>query len=272
MRLFVSTLLLSLCCALTASASEPIRIGISLGLTGRHAAISGLHAKSFRLWEQDINKRGGIIGRPVKLSITDNRSDPARARMDVERMINEERVDLIFPPYSSELTEAILPVTEKAGFPIIASGASGDRLWDRNYKGFFGLYSLASKHVTGFLEMLTRDNFQNAAVIHADDSFSVGIANGTRQWANNFGIKITMFHRFKKGKADFNRIAAALKQAQPEAVILCAYFDESVEMRQALKRVGWYPRRFWRQASTSTFRPVSALWLGWTRSSRPPAA
>jgi len=98
MRLFVSTLLLSLCCALTASASEPIRIGISLGLTGRHAEISGLQAKSFRLWEQDVNKRGGIIGRPVKLSITDNRSDPVRARMDVERMINEERVDLIFPP------------------------------------------------------------------------------------------------------------------------------------------------------------------------------
>jgi len=226
------------------SASEPIKIGVSLGLTGKYSEMSDMQMKGFKLWEKDVNSRGGLLGRKVQLIIYDDKSEPKDAKSLYEYLILKDRVDLVFGPYSSEITEAILPVTEEYGYPVIASGASADRLWQKGYEGVFGIYAPASRYATGFLEMLVMNNLNNIAILHAHDSFSKDIADGTKKWAERFGLKVVLFQGFNKGIQNLDNIARKAKASNPQVLIVCGHFEEAVRMRLSLKKIGWYPKAY----------------------------
>lgn len=246
LNLLVLLIIFLPCLLLTpAKASDPIKIGLTLGLTGKYSEMSNMQMKGFRLWEDDINSRGGILGRKVKLFIYDDRSEPLTARSLYEHLIIKDRVDLVFGPYSSEITEAVLPVTEKYGYPVLASGASSDRLWQKGYKYVFGVYTPASKYVVGFLEMIVMNGFKDIAIVHADDLFSKDIAGGAKKWASRFGLNVLLFEGFKKGTKKLDSIALKVKASNAQALIVCGHLDEAVNMKIAIKNTGWHPRAYY---------------------------
>jgi branched-chain amino acid transport system substrate-binding protein len=245
---FTKTLLISFLLffiALPASAQEPlIKIGVSLGLTGKYSEMSNMQMKGFRLWEKEVNSRGGILGRKIKLIIYDDKSDPRTAKSLYEHLILNDKVDIVFGPYSSEITEAVLPITEKHGYPLLVSGASADRLWQKGYKYIFGIYTPASRYSAGFLELLVKNDLQDIAIVHADDAFSLDIANGTKKWAERFGLKVVLFEGFKKGTENLDFIALKAKASKAQVLIVCGHFNESVKMRKSLKKINWQPKAY----------------------------
>ena len=243
-RITGAALLLLFFIALPASAQEPIRIGVSLGLTGKYSEMSDMQMKGFRLWEKEVNSRGGILGKKVEFIIHDDKSDPQTAKFLYEDLILSNKVDLVFGPYSSEITEAILPITEKYGYPVLASGASADRLWQKGYKYIFGVYTPASKYTVGLLELLVMNGINDIAIAHADDVVSLNIAEGAKKWAERFGLKIVLFEGFKKGTKNLDDIARKARSSGAQVLIVCGHFDEAVNMRLSLKRIKWYPKAY----------------------------
>jgi len=229
---------------LPTSAAESIRIGLTLGLTGKYSEMSDMQMKGFKLWEKEVNSRGGILGRKVEFIIHDDKSDPQTAKSIYEHLILKDKIDLLFGPYSSEITEAILPITEKHGYPLLISGASADSLWQKGYKYVFGIYAPASKYTLGFLELLVKNDLQDVAIIHADDLFSKDIASGTKKWAERFGLNVVLYEGFKKGVENLDDIAKKAKASKAQALIVCGHFNESVNMRLSLKRINWYPKAY----------------------------
>ena len=108
----------------TSTATQPIKLGGTLGLTGKYAPMSEMVSLGLKLWVKHTNEKGGILGRPVELIVYDDTSDPATAKMLYEKLIQEDKVDLVFGPYSSAVTTAAAEVTEKYGFSMLASGAA----------------------------------------------------------------------------------------------------------------------------------------------------
>ncbi|GBE00019.1 leucine-, isoleucine-, valine-, threonine-, and alanine-binding protein precursor [bacterium BMS3Abin07] len=228
-----------------AMAAEPVRIGLTLGLTGKYSWMADMQLKGVKLWQKDVNSRGGILGRKIQLIIYDDKSSPPAARSLYRRLILNDRVDLLFGPYSSAITEAILPITEKYGYPLLISGASADSLWQKGYKYAFGIFSPASKYVVGFLELLVMNDLDDIAIVSTDDAFSTGIAKGAKKWAERFGLKVISFERFKKGTRNLDVIAERVKASGARVVIMCGHFNEAVDMRLSLKRSGWHPEAFY---------------------------
>lgn len=226
------------------AAAEPVKIGVTLGLTGKYAEMSDMQMKGFRLWEKDVNSRGGILGRQVRIIIYDDKSNPSTAMSLYEHIISADKADFVFGPYSSEITEAILPVTEKHAYPVLISGASADRLWQKGYTNAFGMYTPASKYTTGFFEMLVMNGLKDVAIIHADDSFSTNVAEGAKKWAERFGLKVVLYEGVKKGSPNLEDAAKKTKASAAHIVIVCGHFDEAVNMRLALKRIGWHPKAY----------------------------
>ncbi|MDP2277624.1 MAG: amino acid ABC transporter substrate-binding protein [Nitrospirota bacterium] len=226
------------------SAAESIRIGLTLGITGKYSEMSDMQMKGFKLWEKEVNSRGGILGRKVEFIIHDDKSDPQTAKFLYEDLILSNKVDLVLGPYSSGITEAILPVTEKYGYPVLASGASADSLWQKGYKYVFGIYAPAGKYTLGFLELLVKNDLQDVAIIHADDLFSKDIASGTKKWAERFGLNVVLYEGFKKGVENLDDIAKKAKASKAQVLIVCGHFNESVNMRLSLKRINWYPKAY----------------------------
>jgi branched-chain amino acid transport system substrate-binding protein len=235
-----------------ARAQQTFTIGVSESLSGRYSVMGNMQKKGFSLWERHVNDRGGISGKKVRMLIYDDHSEPARAKAIYRKMILEERVDLVFGPYSSGISEAILPVTEKHGYPVLLSGASADRLWEKGYKYAFGVYTPASKYAVGFLEMLAKNKLNNLSIVSADDAFSVVLSNRTRKWIKKFHLMVVLFERFKKGTKNLEEIAAKVKASEAQVLIVCGHLDESVHMRLALKNIGWFPKAYWASVGPAT--------------------
>ncbi len=239
----LSAILLSLLITAETEAT-PIRIGLTLGLSGRYAEMSAMQKRGFELWAWQVNKRGGLLGREVKLIIKDDRSEPEEAKRLYEQLIDNEDVDLVLAPYSSDITEAVATVMERHGYPLIVSGASSDRLWQKGYTYIFGLYTPASRYIQGFLELLVMKGIDDLSIIYADDSFSSEVAMGSREWARRLDLTIRYFKDFKKGTSNLEPLLREAKNSGARVVIICGHFDESVNARLSLKRMGWNPVYF----------------------------
>ncbi len=227
------------------SSQEPIRIGLTLALTGKFAPMGNAQMNGFKIWEKHINEKGGLLGRKIELIIYDDNSDSETAKKIYEKMIVKEKIDFLFGPYSSPITEAVLPVTEEYGHPLLISGASGNSLWEKNYKNAIGVYTTTDRIPQGFLELLIKNNIKKIAVVYADDLFSTDLANGFVSWAKKFNMEILMKESFKKDTSDLTYLAKKTKDSGAETLILSGHFNEAVDMRKALKAINYYPRAYY---------------------------
>ncbi|MCP3901328.1 MAG: amino acid ABC transporter substrate-binding protein [Desulfobacteraceae bacterium] len=224
---------------------ETLKIGASLSLTGKYAQMGKMQKKGFDLWVNSVNKEGGILGKEVKFIILDDQSSKETAKAIYNNHIKELKVDFLIGPYSSAISEAILPIAEKYKYPILLSGASADRLWEKGYRYAFGVYTPASKYTVGFLQMLVMNELKNIAIVSVDDSFSTSLSKNTIKWAKRLHLNIVYTKQYSKGETNLSQIASKLKSLQPDAVIVCGHLNESLHMRQAMKAVKWYPRAYY---------------------------
>ncbi len=204
-----------------------------------------LQRNGFKLWESSVNRRGGLLGRPVKLEIHNDQSDPVIARKLYQQMADSQNFNFMFAPFSSEISEAILPITEEHGYNLLASGASADRLWQKGYKHIFGLFTPASKIAVSFLEMATINNLKTIAITFADNSFSTDIAQGSKLWAERFGLEIVFFQNFQKNSANLTMTINAIKEINPDILIIGGHLEDAIAFRQATIQTGWRPKAFY---------------------------
>jgi branched-chain amino acid transport system substrate-binding protein len=256
--LFILPVLVPLAGSVSAD-DRPVRIGGTLSLTGKYAPIAEYQAKGFQLWVKDVNGRGGILGRPVELVLRDDQSDPQTAVALYRRLIVEDRVDLLFAPYSSDITEAILQMTAVQGYPLVVSGASADRIWEKGYEHIFGLFLPASRLSFGFFEMLVRNKIDRIAVFHDQRSFSQDLAAGARKWADRFGLMVVHTELLPQDLTDFSAQARKARDAGAQVVFLAGYLDEAIRMRRAFLAIGWTPRAYYVPVGPGTAEYRTAL-------------
>ncbi len=227
------------------TAPPPIRIGVSLGLTGIFENIAQHQERAYRLWEKGVNEGGGILGREVQVIIRDDQSDPDVAKRIYEAFVRAEKVEFLFGPYSSLITAAVAPIAEKHAFPMLVAGASADEIWKHGYTNVVGIYSPAGRYAVGFLALMSEVGIERVAIVGVDDIFSLSAAEGARKWAPQYGLKVTTFIVEPKSKPELGHAAETARQSGAQALILSGHFNEAVQMREALKRIGWSPAAYY---------------------------
>lgn len=102
--------------------APPVRIGGSLSMTGAWGEAGRWVKAGYDLWVEDINKRGGLLGRPVEMIVYDNESDTDKAVMSYERAITVDKVDLVFGGVSGTANGVVMPLVEKYGKVFVGLG------------------------------------------------------------------------------------------------------------------------------------------------------
>ena len=105
----------------TASLAKDIVVGASVALTGKYARTGQEQLQGFQMWVDDVNARGGLLGRKVVLKYYDDESKPDTGAKLYEKLITDDKVDLLIGPYSSAVTMAASTVAEKHNFPMVSS-------------------------------------------------------------------------------------------------------------------------------------------------------
>jgi branched-chain amino acid transport system substrate-binding protein len=237
------------------SASEQIRIGISLGLTGQYQQPATMHKRAYELWRDEVNARGGIMGRAVELVILDDNGDPELAKRIYTEFVAAGSVDHVFAPYSSQLTGAVAPIVDAAGFPMLAAGAAADDIWRKGYRNVFGILTPASRYTQGMLRLAHDAGLTTVAILHSDDPFSEEIARGTRKWAPYLKLKVLVDVGFSRDATDLTDVVRQARDAGVDLIVVAGYLKEAVHARQALTKLGWLPKAFF-----ATIGPALSDW------------
>jgi branched-chain amino acid transport system substrate-binding protein len=223
---------------------EPIRVGVSLALTGPYAPMALMQKRGYELWARHVGEDGGILGRPVEMIILDDRGDPERALDIYTTFLDRDDMDFLMGPYTSSLTEAVAPLTNAAEQPMLAAGAASDTLWEKGYEWVYGVYAPASRYGLGFIELLVAGGIESTAIVHGPGTFSRSMARGTGQWCEHLAIDVVHESTAGADLEGMRAVARAARESGAQSLIVCGYWEEAVRFRRALDDIGWRPRAF----------------------------
>jgi branched-chain amino acid transport system substrate-binding protein len=233
------------------AAEDSIEIGTTLSLTGGYSEPSEMIYEAYRLWETQINKNGGLLGRTIELRVIDDTSRPDVSRQGYQQLIEDNDVDLVLSPYSTPITLAASEVTEEHGYVLIACGASGEVLWNRNYSYLFGMYSMARRYFIGFLDLMAREGLETVCIIHENNAFNRDAAVGASEWATLMGVTVKSTIEFDPEGDRLPHIAEKVKRLQPDGIIACTYPPSGYRFLSLINEIGFKP-----EALGMTITPV----------------
>lgn len=249
------------------AAAESVVVGASLPLTGGLAINGQKHKAGYELCIDLINKAGGLLGEPVKLIVSDNQSSNETAQAQFERLINEDKVSVLFGTFSSRITFPTTSIAEqnKMVYPVPSGVAL--QIYERGYKYIFNFQPNAAEYVgksyQGLMKNLVKpeDLPKTAAVVYADDFYAnaviAGLTGAKRTIAGTdkiidlapgalaeSGIEVVLEQQWpEEGFSDWLTLANTVKGSGADMVIgFTASPDEAIQLVRALKTVAFQPK------------------------------
>jgi branched-chain amino acid transport system substrate-binding protein len=228
----------------SALAAEPIRVGVTASLSGSLAAPGREQLEGIQMWVDDINGRGALLGRRVELVYYDDKSDPVTSARLYEKLITQDRVDLLLGPYASDLTLEASTVAERHDFPMLATGAASTRIWARGYRNIFGVDAPADTYMNLVLDSAHGAGLKSVALIYVDTEFTREVAAGVRSRAASLGMEIVFDQSYAPGSMNFDGAVQRMRAAAPDLVIGATYLPGSIALIRAAKRYQLSPQAF----------------------------
>ena len=181
-------------------------VGGAISQTGRYAEPAGRQVNSIKMWVDEVNARGGLLGHKVRLILLDDKSDTQSAIKLYEKLITEDKVDLVLGPYSSGITEAVANVTERYKMPFIAYGASSSPIWEKGRRYIFNIVAVAEDYQKGAVHLAKQIGVKKAAIIGEDSLFPRQSGKGAKDWAKQLGIEIVVDENYPQKQSDFTAL------------------------------------------------------------------
>jgi branched-chain amino acid transport system substrate-binding protein len=225
-------------------ALHPIKVGIATSMSGAYEEFGTEQYRGLKMWVEDVNERGALLAHPVELIAYDNQSDPGLCASLYEKLITEDKVDLLVGPYSSGMTLAARPVVEKYNFPMMVEGTA-PTIWEGGAKNMFGIFTPSEKSMETVLTMAAGRGLKRVALAYANTDFPQGVARGVREEVVKQGMQIVLDEEYDeayKTSEEFLGLVARMIQADPQVVIVASYFLDSVAFTRQAKSAGLEPK------------------------------
>lgn len=245
------------------STAEAIKIGFAMSLTGPNAGAGKMFLVGRELWKDEVNTKGGLLGRPVQFVYYDDQSTPSLVPGIYAKLLDVDKVDLVVSPFGTNQIAPAMPVVMQKYMTFMAlfgTGVNDEFKYDRYFQilpnGPEGNRSLS----TGFIESaMTMDPVPRSVAIAGEDTeFGHNILAGARANIAKLDLKIVYDNTFPPNTVDHTPIVRAIQAANPEIVFVASYATGSVGMVRAVNEVGFKPRMFGGAMIGLQFTPVKA--------------
>lgn len=225
----------------------PIRIGISLPLTGDFSEPGEGVQRGYEIWRDMVNEEGGLLGREVELIIMDDQSNADRVVSDYEALITEDEVDLVFGPFSSRLVLASARVVDEYGMLFVEPAGASEEIFEAGYPNlFYAAPAVANDHYNYLFDHIMSlpegDRPQTAAYAAMDDPLAQGTAYGLKEKLEEAGIETVVDEVYPPNTTDFSGIAAALASADADLLVGGTQYQDAVNLIVALQQLNYQPR------------------------------
>jgi branched-chain amino acid transport system substrate-binding protein len=233
--------------AATAQNKEPIKIGFGMSQTGPLSANGKSSLLAMKIWEEDTNAKGGLLGRPVKLIYYDDQSKPDTVPGIYAKLIDVDKVDLLVSGYASTQIAAAMPlVIQKKKLFVSLFGTGVNEKFD--YPKYFSMIpngpTPKPAFTRGFFKVaeVQKPKPQTIAIAAADAEFGRNACEGAEENAKASGFKIIYNKTYPPSTTDFSPIVRAIQAANPDLLVICSYPLDTVGMVKAMNEVGFKPK------------------------------
>lgn len=236
----VATVLLGLL-SCSQQASDVVRIGAPLALTGSLADEGKKQALAYEMWLKRVNAAGGIDvgGRRMQVSLVtyDYQSDAKRAQQLAEKLITDDGVHALMAPFGSGHTKIVAGVAERYGIPVIASVASSESVYDQGFKGLFGTLAPNAGLVEAMLNLFTKEQpgVKKVAILGRDDVFPREMAEQLRLKAPGAGLEVVYSEYYASGTLDHSAALSKMKTLSPDWVYVTGYTQDLILVRKQMQ-------------------------------------
>jgi branched-chain amino acid transport system substrate-binding protein len=235
--------------AAPAHAADPMKVGLSLSLTGGVASNGKQILMALELWRDDVNAKGGLLGRPVELVYYDDQSSPSNVPTLYTKLITVDKVDLLLGPYATNMVAPAMPVIMQNNKTTISFLAIGiNRHF--NYSKYFSMVPVGPKGAgafsDGFFELAAAQSPkpQTVAIVSADAEFAKTAADAARDNAKAAGFTIVYERSYPPPTTDFLPVMRAVQAANPDVVYVAAYPPDTVGIIRAANEINLTPKMF----------------------------
>src|SRR6201995_3169191 len=217
----------------------PIKIGMSMAQTGGLAGGGKASLLGTEIWRDDINARGGLLGRKVGLVVYDDNSSAAGTPAIYSKLIDVDKVDLLFSPYATVPTAPIMPLVKQRGMVLIGNfsfqvnSKIGHDMWFN-----VAPWGPADSWASAFLDIGQKAGGKSVALLTADQEFAQNLATTAREVATKRGMPIVFDQAYPPNTVEFSGIIRALKAAKPDIVYVASYPPDSAGILRAINEIG----------------------------------
>lgn len=218
-----------------AETADTIRVGTTQPLSGRFKHFGEEQLRGIQMWVHDINARGALLGKTVELVYYDDYSEPERSALLYRQLIEQDKVDLLIGPYSSPTTLEASTVVEGYNFPMVASAASSEQIWQRGYKNTFGVDVPAANYMDIAIAVAQERGAKTFQLISSDTPFSTDVAIGVREELARRDLSLVLDEVYNLDQTDFSGLAKKLLDNDADVLLGATYLEDAVGIRDAIQ-------------------------------------
>jgi branched-chain amino acid transport system substrate-binding protein len=236
--------------------SKPLVIGASLPLSGDFAQPGEASRRGYAIWQDMVNKNGGLLNRQVQLKVVDDASDQNTVVSDYNRLISQDKVDLLLGTFSSLLNIPASAVAERNRKVYVCPACGSPDMFNRNFKNIFFAQPATAVHQADlFAQWVTglppAERPKTAAYPTQDDPFAQPVVNGVKTKLEAAGIKTVYSKVYPADTSNFDTIAAEIKASHAEIVVQGAVFEDGVGLVRSMVKAGYNPKALFQTSAPS---------------------
>ena len=217
----------------------PIRIGMSMPQTGGLAGGGKPSLLGIEIWRDDVNAKGGLLGRKVELVVYDDKSSASETPAIYSKLIDVDKVDLLFAPYATVTTAPIMQMVKQRGLLLIGNfsfqvnSKIGHDMWFNNAP-----WGPPDSWASSFLDIGQKVGGKSIALLAADQEFAQNLAKTAREVAGKRNMPVVFDQAYPPNTVEFSSIIRALKAAKPDIVYVASYPPDSAGILRAVNEIG----------------------------------
>ncbi|MGA9950780.1 MAG: amino acid ABC transporter substrate-binding protein [Xanthobacteraceae bacterium] len=227
--------------------SQPIKIGFSMALTGPLAANGKQALLGAKIWAEEVNAKGGLLGRQVELVNYDDQSNPSTVPGIYTKLLDVDKVDLVVSGYATNMVAPAIPVVmqkNKTFISLFALAANSEFHYPRYFSMLPSGPTPKESFTEGFFQVAAAQTPKPKTIALAaeDAEFSRNACEGARNNVKKYGFDIVYDKTYPPNTTDFSPIIRAIQAANPDLVVFCSYPLSSVGLMQSVTELGFKPK------------------------------
>ena len=230
-----------------ARAADPIKVGLGMALTGGLSANGKPALLAMQIWKDEVNKKGGLLGRPVEIIFYDDQTNPSTVPGIYTKLLDVDKVDLVVSGYGTNLIAPLMPIAIERKLTLMGIfGLANNEKYQ--YPNYFQISPTGPDPATStaipFFELAAKQTPkpQTVAIVGADAEYPQTALVGAREVIKRFGFKTVYDKTYPPSTVDYTPIVRAIKATNPDIVFIASYPPDSVGMLRAAHEVGLQPK------------------------------